>query len=413
MPILRYKQETLREMSMSDNGSRETRAPIKIADRVSSSLGVSRKWVITGTVALALVSAFSLVAYFGHFAPGSEALTNDSASNDKPVFQVTETLRHKGIVTELAWSPDGKLLATTGILNPQISLWDTQTGQLVRALTREAGAGNQLAFTRDGQYLLSSAAKKNTGAALTLWDVKTGEIANQIAGTFPEKDPIYNAARVFALDPEQKLLALVAEKRGTIVLYDAQNWRTAGTLSTGSDIAIALTIAPGAKWLAAGTAGGKILLFDLDTREQVRTIDAYGAEGAGVESLAFSPDGQFIASGQSIAMMHRGPDGKFYNYVITDPIRIWKRDDGTRTQSFGGPLGPVRGLAWSPDGQYLASGNSDRTVRVWRVDSAGMGAVVTTFPRGSAFAVEFSPDGRRLAAVGANMAIVSEFKSAK
>ena len=113
-----------------------------------------------------------------------------------------------------------------------------------------------------------------------------------------------------------------------------------------------------------------------------------------IYSLAYSPDGKYIASG------HGDRSG---------PIRIWSTADGTLVHSYPGDLSHVHGLAWSPDGRLIASASFDRTIRLWQARKADAGQVIATFYEG-AWAVAFSPDGAFLAAAGNEGVIVAEIK---
>jgi WD40 repeat protein len=279
--------------------------------------------------------------------------------------------------------------------------------------------GQSLAFMGDGRYLLTSAATDEPGVALSLWDLNTGKITRQIPGLFPVKGVAYNGARIFAVDPNQKLVAAVAEQGlgYPVTFFDTKHWRLVNKLSIPKVAAYRFVIAPDAKSIAVGTITGYIKIFDIPTLTLRRTIDAYvHDDAAGVESLAFSPDGRFIASGATNPYVkYREADPARVAAPPWDPIRIWNLADGSFVQSFTGKLGVVRSLAWSPSGQYVASANSDRTVRLWRVDSkstepSSAATVVMTFPRDAAYAVAFSPDGKRLAACGQSTAIISEIE---
>ena len=96
-------------------------------------------------------------------------------------------------------------------------------------------------------------------------------------------------------------------------------------------------------------------------------------------SLAFSPDGQTLASGNKYGAIY-----------------FWDTVTGDRKNAFDGHTDEVFALAFSPDGQTLASGSSDGTVRLWDVRS---GSPLQTL-RGhtdSVTSVVFSPDGATLA----------------
>jgi WD40 repeat protein len=108
----------------------------------------------------------------------------------------------------------------------------------------------------------------------------------------------------------------------------------------------------------------------------------------GVHSVAFSPDGTLLASGQ----------GGFFGFDSV--VRLWRVSDGTSLRTLEGYLGTVNSVAFSPDGSMLASGADDKTVRLWRVSDGTSLRTLEGHSR-EVTSVAFSPDGSMLAS-GAN-----------
>ena len=103
---------------------------------------------------------------------------------------------------------------------------------------------------------------------------------------------------------------------------------------------------------------------------------------AGVNRLAWSPDGQILASAAG-------------NFDSTDnSIRLWSRE-GELLATLRGHSHPVDSLDWSPDGQTLASGSFDKSIRLW--DREGRLLRTITTDQGEVYTVDWSPDGQKLA----------------
>jgi WD40 repeat protein/transcriptional regulator with XRE-family HTH domain len=286
-------------------------------------------------------------------------------------------------VHALTFSPGGKLLASAGG-DGTVRLWNPATfrpvGAPFQASTRNGVFG--VAFSTDGK-LLASAGGDGT---VRLWNPATGQ---------PVGAPLHASAHKgvwgVAFSPNGKLLA-TAGANGMVRLWDLATFHRVGApLQTGSGPVggvRAVAFSPGGKLLASAGADGVVRLWDLATFRRVGAPLQTGSGGAeGVFGVAFSPGGKLVASA--------GGDGT---------VRLWNpatfRPVGAPLQTGSGPAGGLRAVAFSPGGKLVASADADGTVRLWDLATfRPVGAPLQTGsgPAGGADGVAFSLRGKLLA----------------
>jgi WD40 repeat protein len=278
-------------------------------------------------------------------------------------------LPSRSAVSTVAFSPDGKILASNGGDNAVI-LWDVASHKpLGEPLTRHEGSVGSIAFSPGGKTLAVA-----DGDTVILWDIGSRKPLGE-----PLTEHKY-AVTSISFSPDGKTLASGSED-GTITLGDVASHKTLGEPLTGHrGSVLSVAFSPDGKILASGSGDGSVILWNVASHNPLGRLQTW-REGS-IRSVAFSPDGKTLASGDD----HRD-------------IILW---DVASRKALGPPLfghkESILIVAFSPDGKTLASGSEDGTVILWNVASHNPWGEPLVGHKGWVSSVAFSPNGKTLAA---------------
>ncbi|MFM7364044.1 MAG: protein kinase domain-containing protein [Cuspidothrix sp.] len=148
------------------------------------------------------------------------------------------------------------------------------------------------------------------------------------------------------------------------------------TLTGHSDWVWSVAYSPDGQTLASGSVDKTIKLWNVKTGNLLQTLTGHSEL---VKSVVYSPDGQTLAIG---------------SYDKT--IKLWDVKTGKLLQTLEGHSNSVRSVAYSPDGQTLASGSDDKTIKLWNARTGKLLQTFTGHSR-SVGSLAYSPDGQTLA----------------
>ncbi len=277
-----------------------------------------------------------------------------------------QLLRHGAQVLCAAYSPSGARLATGSWDDGQnVRIWDVATGECTHVLDGHECEVLGVAWSPDGTRLASGSRDHD----VRLWDAETGELLHEMPGQ-------EGRVTAVAFSPDGRWLA--ASNLGWMVrLFDVASGQEVRTLEGHEQSALCVSFHPSGRWLATGSSDETVRVWDVETGAQVACIQAQAV----VQSVAFSPDGEWLAltAEQGIALVE---------------TRGW-----TRVREAGGE-DPYSQVAWI-DNTRLGVLTYDR---VEVLDARG-GDVLRTRPYasdGNERSVAFHPAGKRFALTGAD-----------
>jgi WD40 repeat protein len=317
-------------------------------------------------------------------------------------------LPHGAEIAALAFSPDGKCIATGG-LDKTVRIWDTKTGQPIGSPLLHEEAIQRVAFRGDGKRLVVA----TVTPVVYTWDTTTRKLAGE-----PLKNATWAAGmRGVSLSPDGSHM-LVLSTGQTSRLWETESGKAAGVPLQLKDFQDAIA--------AFSPDGSKVIFNSLALPSRVQVQEALTARAVGkaimhpayVEVVALSPDARWaVVGGQdqtariwdlikgealSPPLRHRevvcsgafSPDGRSVCTSSMDEVRLWEAPNGR-------PIGPplwsgAESVVFSPDGSCIAAGGLDGIARLWRVGRRQPEGEPLQHPL-TLLAVAFSPDGRRAA----------------
>jgi WD40 repeat protein/transcriptional regulator with XRE-family HTH domain len=282
-----------------------------------------------------------------------------------PEARVLFVLHHGAKVWEVAYSPDGKRIATTGG-DKTAKIWDANTGELLMTLTGHADEVTAISFSPDGRRVATS----SDDQTVKIWDSNNGQLLSTLAGHNDRVNGIE-----FSSDGTR---LITASNDKTAIIWEIATGKELLSLTDSNGAVGDVAFSPDGKRVAT-IADGMVRVWDAGSGKELLSLPV--EDSPSLIGVSFSPDGARIAS----------VGGNQYPY-----LRVWDAATGqVLLNSDLGHSSAINRIVFSSDGTLAATASDDQKAKVW--DSA-TGRVLYTLSGHTniVFGAAFSPDGTRL-----------------
>ena len=354
------------------------------------------------------------------YSPDGATLASTSDTGNVVLWNTTTAHReavltgNPGQMTSVSFSPDGSMLATSDD-SGHVILWDPRSHQRLRVLSSSDAAIETVTFAHTGELLATAQAS----GKVDIWNSRSGLLVRTLdVGS----QPVFGVA----FTPDGKVV-VAGGQDGHVSFWSAVTGRRLRVFSVGKGVNSLAINAAGTTLAVA--AGSQVLLYDVRSGNARRILHVNSGL---VLTAAFAADGRTLAAGSAgsnqspptvtvwdsgsgrLLKLLSAPSAISSIYSVafnptrlavasggastagSDPsLIVWNAQPAPGFRVLRGPTGPINAVAYSPSGTQVAATGADGTVIVWNL---GNGAARTLALNAPGESVAFSPDGRTLAA---------------
>ncbi len=260
---------------------------------------------------------------------------------------------HLSMVESLAWSPDGKYLASGSY--QEVNLWDARTGELIRKVPGFAERVICLAFSNNSQLLAAGGGAPTLEGELKILEVATGKVIQDIKNNV-HSDTVYGVA----FSPDDKTLASCGADK-FVKTFEVATGKFLKAFEGHTHHVLGVGWSTDGKLIASAGADNVVKIWDYTKGEQIRTINAHNK--------------------QITALVFIGKTNTFATCSGDQQVRFWNVTNGGNTRNFSAGSDFLQCVGVSPDGSVMAVGGQEGVVRLYNGNSGAL--IKTLLPPGA------------------------------
>ncbi|HEV3146761.1 MAG TPA: WD40 repeat domain-containing protein [Gemmataceae bacterium] len=243
---------------------------------------------------------------------------------------------HLALVESLAFSPDGKFLASGSF--QEVIIWDVQTGAIRHKLTGFADRVVALAFSGTGNLLATGGGPPSEDGEVKVYDAASGKLVIDLKS--PHSDTVYGVC----FSPDGKMLASCGADK-FVKVFEVPSGKFIKSFEGHTHHVLDVGWKADGKLLASAGADNVIKIWTFETGEQARTIQGHTKQITRLEFLGTTPQIITCSGDQT--------------------VRMWNVDNGGTVRQFTSGSDFLYGVGVSPDGAIVAAGGEDGIVRLF------------------------------------------------
>ncbi len=269
---------------------------------------------------------------------------------------IVHNLKHPYGSSSAIFSPDGTKVCT-GSYDGKVRIWDVQTGEMKKVLLGKESALRSIAY-HPSENLIAAGGDDNK---VTVWNSVTGNVIREL------EDSNHDIWNVIFSPSGEYLLSGASDN--IIRIYEVSSGKLITTLDDHSMVVLTLDFSPNGKLLASGSDDKSVKIWDTQSWELLHTLKG---ENEAIHSVVFVDDNKIFAGGTDKKIL-----GEFleYHFNYKDQTNrivgtLWDIQNEKILQTISDHTNDINTTCdVSSDGRWLVTPSSDKTVRVWNINT--------------------------------------------